>query len=256
VYDFKGAKGKMGKMSTKIEWLGNAAFRISHGGFIMFVDPWLDENPGCTLKTSQVEQADLIFVTHGHPGHWGRGDSVKIASTTGALYVAPRELCDYFVAKKMLPESQVFRVEPGKSYKVKGLPFEVLSAPHPPVREMPPWLAEVPAEPNCGFIWKLGAKVVLHFGDAEYGSFFEEVGKRHQIDLAMLPLWGIGMGIPMETGVKNCADIVAALKPLKVFPTNRYDEDNPAVKALVNTLLELRLKTEVIPQKIGLTIEV
>ena len=244
------------ELSTKVEWLGNAAFRITHEDIVFFVDPWLDENPGCPLKTGQVKRADILFVTHGHPGHWGKGDSVKIASATGALYVAPRELCDNFVAKKMLPENQVFPVEPGKQYEVKGLPFEVLSAPHPPVPELPPWLAEVPGEPNCGFIWKLGPKVVLNFGDAEYGPFFEEVGKRYRIDLAMLPLWGAGMGIPMEQGVKACADIVAALKPLKVFPTNRYDENNPAVKALVDTLQERGLKTEVIPQKIGLTVEI
>jgi len=59
----------------------------------------------------------------------------------------------------------------------------------------------------------------------------------------------------MDKGVKNCADIVAALKPRKVFPTNRYDEYNPAVKALADALRERRLKTEVIPQKVQLPLK-
>ena len=243
-------------MTTRVEWLGNAAFRITYREMVLFVDPWLDENPGCPLKTSQVKHADMIFVTHGHPGHWGRGDSVKIANATGALYVAPRELCDYFVLKKMIPDHQVFRVEPGKKYDVRGLPFEVLSAPHPPVPSLPAWLAEVPGEPNCGYVWNFDGKMILNFGDTEFIPLFDQVGRNYRIDLAMLPLWGEGMGISMEQGVKTCADIISAVNPLKVFPTNRYSEDNPAMKLLLNTLKERRIKAEVFPQKVGLTFEI
>ncbi|MDI7259547.1 MAG: MBL fold metallo-hydrolase [Thermodesulfobacteriota bacterium] len=242
-------------MSVKIEWLGNAAFRMIYKGMVLFVDPWLDENPGCPLKTSQVKHADMIFVTHGHPGHWGRGDSVKLANATGALYVAPRELCDYLVSKRMIPDHQVYRVEPGKKYDLKGLPFEVLSAPHPPVPSFPAWLAEIPGEPNCGYLWDFDRRLLLNFGDAEYHPIFEEVGEKYQIELTMLPLWGEGMGISMEQGVKTCADIISAIKPQKVFPTNRYSEDNPAMKFLVNTLKERGIQVEVFPQKVGLTFQ-
>jgi L-ascorbate metabolism protein UlaG (beta-lactamase superfamily) len=243
-------------MTIQLEWLGNAAFRVNYKEKVFFIDPWLDENPGCPLKISEVERADIIFVTHGHPGHWGRGDSVKLANATGALYVAPKELCDYFVSKKMLPTNQVYRVEPGKKYEVKGFPFEVLSAPHPPIPSFPAWLAEVPGEPNCGFLWSLDSKVILNFGDAEYTPLFEEIGKKYQIELAMLPLWGEGMGISMEQGVKTCVDLIAALKPANVFPTNRYSEDNPAMRLLVLKLQERRIQAKVFPQKVGLTFEI
>jgi L-ascorbate metabolism protein UlaG (beta-lactamase superfamily) len=243
-------------MTIKLEWLGNAAFRMTCKETVFFVDPWLDENPGCPLKTSQVKHADMIFVTHGHPGHWGRGDSVKIANATGALYVAPKELCDYFVSKKMLPDHQVYRVEPGKKYVIKGLPVEVCSAPHPPVPSFPAWLAEVPGEPNCGYIWSLDSKVILNFGDAEYTPLFEEIGRKYQIDLAMLPLWGEGMGISMEQGVRTCTDLIAALKPAKVFPTNRYSGDNPAMRLLTTILQERKIEAEVFPQNVGSTFEI
>jgi L-ascorbate metabolism protein UlaG (beta-lactamase superfamily) len=243
-------------MTVKLEWLGNAAFRMTYKETVFFVDPWLDENPGCPLKTGEVKRADLLFVTHGHPGHWGRGDSVKIANTTGALYVAPKELCNYFVSKKMLPDSQVYRVEPGKKYEVKGLPFEVFSAPHPPIPLLPAWLAEVPGEPNCGYVWSFGSKVILNIGDAECTPLFEEIGRKYKIDMAMLPLWGEGMGISMEHGVGTCTDLIAALKPAKVFPTNRYSEDNPAMRLLASKLQERRIKVEVFPQRVGLTFEI
>jgi L-ascorbate metabolism protein UlaG (beta-lactamase superfamily) len=246
----------MREMSTQIEWLGNAAFRIKHEDKVFFVDPWLDGNPGCPLTAGQVKQADVIFVTHGHPGHWGRGDSVKIANLTGALYVAPRELCDYFLAKEMLPESQLFPVEPGKKYDVADVFWEVVSAPHPPVPRLPAWLAEVPGEPNCGFVWRFGHKVMFNIGDAKPDPLFEEIGNRYEIDLAIVPLWGKGMGIPMEEGINNCAEMVAPLNPAKVFPTNRYEEDNPVVKLLERTFRERGIKVEVIPQKIGIRIEV
>lgn len=72
----------------------------------------------------------------------------------------------------------------------------------------------------------------------------------------MLPLWGEGMGLSMELAVKNCADMIAALKPLRVFPTNRYSEANPALELLETTLRERRIKVEVVPQRIGLTLEI
>ncbi len=243
-------------MSTIIEWLGNAALRVTHENMTFFVDPWLDDNPGCPIKTNQVKHADLVFVTHGHPGHWGKGDSVKIANATDALYIAPTPLCDYLVSKKMLPNNRVFPVQPGKTYEVKGIDFEVLSAPHPPIGPQLDWLAEVPGEPNCGFVWELEGKTILNFGDAEYGNFFEEIGKRYQIDLAILPLWGAGMLIPLEQGVRVCADIIAVLKPRRVLPTNRYQQDNPAVKLLVETLHSRGMNVEVIPQEIGIKIDV
>lgn len=243
-------------MTVKIEWFGNAAFRMIYKDMVIFIDPWLDENPGCPLKTNQIRHADMIFVTHGHPGHWGRGDSIKIANATGALYIAPKELCDYFISKKMLPESQVYRVEPENKYNARGLDFGVLSAPHPLIPSLPEWLAEVPGEPNCGYIWNFDDKMIFNFGDAEYHPIFEEVGKNYQIELAMLPLWGEGMGISMEHGVKTCVDLIAAVKPLKVFPTNRYSEDNPAMKLLSSILQERQMKVELFPQKIGLTFEI
>ncbi len=243
-------------MTIKVEWLGNAAFRIAYRDIVFFIDPWLDENPGCPLKTSEVKRADIIFVTHGHPGHWGRGDSIKIANATGANFVAPKELCNYFVSKRMILESQVYRVEPGKKFSVRGLPFEVFSSPHPPAPSFPAWLAEVPSEPNCGYVWDFEGMMVLNFGDAEYDPLFNEIGRKYQIELAMLPLWGEGMGISMEHGVKTCADLIAAVKPLKVFPTNRYSEDNPAMKLLSSILQERQMKVELFPQKIGLTFEI
>ncbi len=243
-------------MAVKFEWLGNAAFRMTYKEMVLFVDPWLDENPGCPLKTGGVKHADTIFVTHGHPGHWGRGDSVKIARESGALYVAPKELCDYFVSKGMLPDGQVYRVEPGKRYEVKGVPFEVISAPHPPVPSFPAWLAEVPGEPNCGYIWNFDSKVILNFGDALYTPLFEEIGRKYRIELAMLPLWGEGMGISMAEGVKNCADLIAALGPAMVFATNRYSEDNPAMKLLTTQLEERKIGAKIFPQKIGSAFEI
>jgi hypothetical protein len=98
--------------------------------------------------------------------------------------------------------------------------------------------------------------MVLNFGDAEYDPLFNEIGRKYQIELAMLPLWGEGMGISMEHGVKTCVDLIAAVKPLKVFPTNRYSEDNPAMKLLSSILQERQMKVELFPQKIGLTFEI
>jgi len=46
------------------------------------------------------------------------------------------------------------------------------------------------------------------------------------------------------------------LKPAKVFPTNRYSENNPAMRLLASRLQERKIKVEVFPQKVGLTFEI
>ena len=63
-------------------WRGNAFFEIAAGDVHLAVDPWIRGNPGCSLRMDEFRPGRLthVFVTHGHPGHWGRGDSADIAA--------------------------------------------------------------------------------------------------------------------------------------------------------------------------------
>ena len=76
----------------------------SPGGKRILVDPWLEGNPACPAEWKQVQQADLILVTHGHLDHIG--DLVQTARTTEAPVVAIDELCRWLETKglqRLLP---------------------------------------------------------------------------------------------------------------------------------------------------------
>ena len=78
--------------SVKITLLGHASFRLEPDtGETLYFDPWLDDNPTCSLKVADVEAADVVIATHGHNDHVG--DSFAICKNTGATFVGSYELC-------------------------------------------------------------------------------------------------------------------------------------------------------------------
>ena len=67
---------------TQMQWLGHSAFRIvSPVGHIIYIDPFLYQNPSTPKELKIVEEADFIFLTHGHEDHVG--DTLEIAAKTG-----------------------------------------------------------------------------------------------------------------------------------------------------------------------------
>ena len=49
--------------TLKITWLGHASIRVEGNGKAFYFDPWIRDNPACTLKIEEIMSA---------PGHFGR----------------------------------------------------------------------------------------------------------------------------------------------------------------------------------------
>ena len=63
---------------TKFEFLGNAAYRITNReGKIILIDQFLNESDCSTIKVKDLDQVDLILVTHAAWDHMG--DTAEIA---------------------------------------------------------------------------------------------------------------------------------------------------------------------------------
>ncbi|MCH8990754.1 MAG: MBL fold metallo-hydrolase, partial [Acidobacteria bacterium] len=78
--------------SIKVTLLGHASMLFEpDSGEKIYLDPWLDGNPTCSLSVADVEQADMVIATHGHNDHIG--DSYAICRKTGATFVGNYELC-------------------------------------------------------------------------------------------------------------------------------------------------------------------
>jgi L-ascorbate metabolism protein UlaG (beta-lactamase superfamily) len=80
-------------MATRVRWLGHACLLIETDGKHVLIDPFLTGNPTAAAKADEVP-ADFILVSHGHGDHVG--DTVAIASRTGATVIANYEISEWF----------------------------------------------------------------------------------------------------------------------------------------------------------------
>lgn len=76
-------------MSTTITWIGHACLDLETGGFNLLVDPFVADNPACSITPEEVNP-DFILLSHGHGDHLG--DTVPIARRTGATVITNDEL--------------------------------------------------------------------------------------------------------------------------------------------------------------------
>lgn len=74
-------------MSNILKWLGHSAFLIETASKnVLMIDPWLNDNPTCSVSVDDIEKADVLLVTHDHADHIG--DVAAVAEKTGATVVA------------------------------------------------------------------------------------------------------------------------------------------------------------------------
>ena len=111
-----------------LEWFGTSTFRVRAGGWTLFFDAYVDRLPGLQpsgLSSSQVDEADFVFVSHAHFDHLYGAD--EIARRTGATVVASPESIRCLHASGV-PESQLLKVTGGetvdceRSVRVRVLP--------------------------------------------------------------------------------------------------------------------------------------
>jgi L-ascorbate metabolism protein UlaG (beta-lactamase superfamily) len=81
-----------------LTWHGHSTFLLeTDGGQRILIDPWLDENPACDIKSDDIGPLDYILVSHGHFDHFA--DCIKLAKQTGATVISTFELVSFCQSK-------------------------------------------------------------------------------------------------------------------------------------------------------------
>ncbi|MEE8141653.1 MAG: metal-dependent hydrolase, partial [Planctomycetota bacterium] len=91
----------------------------------VLIDPWLKDNPSCPENLKEVDDIDLMLVTHGHFDHIG--DVTSIAKKTGAAVICNVEL-GHWLEKQGV--ANVRAMNKGGTQEAVGLQITMTTAYH------------------------------------------------------------------------------------------------------------------------------
>jgi L-ascorbate metabolism protein UlaG (beta-lactamase superfamily) len=161
----------------EVQFLGHACFTLSDGDITVLIDPFLTGNPKAAIAAEDVP-ATTILLTHGHGDHVG--DTVAIAKRTGAPLIAITELAGE------LGEEGIEVTNPNLGGTVKTDWGWVKLVPAWHTSTTPKGTVNTPA----GLLINFQDTIVYHLGDTCVFSDLQLVGKRHPIDIALMPIGG------------------------------------------------------------------
>lgn len=194
---FAGVAFAQGKV--EVQWLGQAAFRITTpGGKVIVIDPWLKTNPRTPPEYKDLKalgKVDVVLVTHGHFDHVA--DAPELVNLHKVPLYAPPGLSGTLVTLGLVPAD----LAPGmnKSGIVTPLgpeiKFHMVRAEHSSeFRWKDPVSGQervFPGGEPVGWIVELenGFKI-YHMGDTGLFGDMRLIGELYKPDLVLVPIGG------------------------------------------------------------------
>lgn len=177
-------------METRIRYFGVAGYEIitSNGKHIL-MDPYLDGNPGCPIKSHELEQVDLITVSHATFDHLG--DTVAIAKRTDAPVICGGDVKAILI-QHGIPETQIRASIWGIALEVAGIKVQPVECHH----WSPQWLPDgtfVSGIPLSFIVYADPGVRFYHYGDTSLFSDLKLIGMLYKPTIGC-----IGITMPIE----------------------------------------------------------
>ena len=167
-----------------VRWLGHSAFLIEGSSGNVLVDPYITENPACPVKVEEIQDIDVILVTHGHGDHLG--DTIEIAQNTKAKVVGIYELTLYLSKFGI----ETIGMNYGGTVRVGNIKISMVPAWH--TSSFLEDSGEIVNLGNpAGYVIEIDDRKIYHAGDTMIFKDMELIKDVFgPIDLALLPIGG------------------------------------------------------------------
>ncbi len=171
---------------VEVVWIGHASFLVRTAGFNALIDPvwakWMGplkrhRDPGIDIE--HLPPIDLVLITHAHFDHLCRMTLKRIADGSQTIIV-PKGVGKVL---KRLPCESLQEMTDWDTIAYRDSEIHFTPAHH--------WGARYLHDTHKGFggyVIKTPEHSVYHSGDSAYFDGFSEIGDRHQIDTALLPI--------------------------------------------------------------------
>ncbi|MGA3170762.1 MAG: metal-dependent hydrolase [Chthoniobacteraceae bacterium] len=166
----------------KITYLSHACFLIETSSHTLIIDPFLTGNPLAPVKAASIK-CDYVLVTHGHGDHVG--DAADIAKRNDAKIISSYEVTEWL-------GRQGAKVHPlglggGFDFPFGRVSMTIAfhSAGYPQDGGKGGFMYMGTA---AGILIKADGRTIHHAGDTALTLEMQLLGKRHKIDVAMLPI--------------------------------------------------------------------
>lgn len=220
-----------GRPQPTLQWLGTAGFRITVGGRVILIDPFLTRNdravPRQPLGPSDMADADYVFVSHGHHDHLG--DVPAVVEASGAA-VFCSGVAAQTLKRRGVPDDKLCRLSGGEELRFEGFGVRVAACEHSKadlklmisaaprmLKSLPGMFVEgltMPGGPLLVFRLDLGGLTVTHMGSLcrpPAGSDARALVLERP-DALLVPLRG------RSDIAYLAADLVLELRPRAVIP--------------------------------------
>lgn len=190
-------------MDTNIKawWLGHSAFRIeSPAGKIIYIDPFLSQNPTTPDAYKQPDDVDYILLTHGHEDHVG--DTLDLAKSNNCKVVAQVELSG-LLQKHGLNEDQSVEFNKGGTIHFDDFSVTLVSA-----RHSSSFGGEYAGEAG-GLVLSFDDDICFyHLGDTNIFGDLEIYGQLYEPHVIAVPMGDYYTMGPQEAAM--CCDMIGA----------------------------------------------